>query len=119
MNGFAAEWIAAFNSLDLERVLSHYSEDIVLVSPVASERLGSTTGEVHGKKALREYFATSVHPGSPLQFSLRCCYVGMASVVLEYDRHDLRRGAEFMEFDEDGRIRRAVAHYTPSEPKDR
>ncbi|ARN83834.1 hypothetical protein B1812_19985 [Methylocystis bryophila] len=116
---FAAEWIAAFNALDLERVLSHYAEDIVLVSPVAIERLGRDDGEVRGKTALRAYFATGVYPGSPLKFSLRNCYRGVASVVLEYDRHDGRRGAEFMELDEDGLIKRVVAHYVSTGSKDR
>lgn len=119
MKAFAAEWIAAFNSLDLERVLSHYADDVVLVSPVVVERLGRASGEVRGKNALRDYFATGVYPGSPLKFALRHWYVGIASIVLEYERHDGRRGAEFMEFDGDGRIRRVIAHYANADPKDR
>lgn len=118
MKAFAAEWTAAFNALDLDRVLNHYSDDIVLVSPVAAERLGRPDGEVRGKSALRDYFAQGVYPGSPLKFTLRCCYPGVASIVLEYDRHDGRRGAEFMEFGGDGRIRRVFAHYTSAELKD-
>ena len=30
---FAAEWIAAWNSHDLETILSHYADDIVFRSP--------------------------------------------------------------------------------------
>ena len=29
----AEEWYAAWNSHDLERILSHYSDDVVFVSP--------------------------------------------------------------------------------------
>jgi hypothetical protein len=111
MEAFADEWIAAFNSHDLDRVLSHYADDIILVSPVAVERLGRSDGKVSGKDQLRDYFARGVYPGSPLKFTLRRCYRGVASVVLEYDRHDGRRGAEFMELDARNRVRRVVAHY--------
>jgi hypothetical protein len=111
MEAFADEWIAALNSNDLERVLSHYADDIVLVSPVAAERLGRADGTVSGKDQLRAYFASGVYPGSPLKFDLRRCYRGVASVVVEYDRHDGRRGAEFMELDTHNKVRRVVAHY--------
>ena len=30
---FAAEWIEAWNSHDLDRILSHYTDDFVMSSP--------------------------------------------------------------------------------------
>lgn len=36
---FAAEWIAAWNSHDLERILSHYAEDFEMASPLIIERM--------------------------------------------------------------------------------
>ncbi|MGD9656504.1 MAG: nuclear transport factor 2 family protein [Methylocystis sp.] len=110
-DAFAHEWVAAFNSHDLDRILSHYADDVVLVSPLAVERLGRANGEVRGKRELRDYLARSLQPGSLLRFSLRRCYRGVASIVLEYDRHDQRQGAEFMELDAEGRVRSVVAHY--------
>ena len=38
---FADEWIEAWNSHDLDRILSHYSDDAELLSPVAAARLGT------------------------------------------------------------------------------
>lgn len=32
----ASEWIQAWNSHNLDAILSHYAEDIVLVSPIAA-----------------------------------------------------------------------------------
>ncbi len=111
MEAFAAEWIAAFNAHDLDRILSHYADDVVLVSPIAVERLGVADGAVRGKAALRDYLARALGPGSRLKFTLRRCYAGVGSLVLDYERHDGRRGAEMMEFDRDGRVSRVVAHY--------
>jgi ketosteroid isomerase-like protein len=47
---FAQEWIEAWNSHDLERILDHYDDEVVLVSPVALSVLGN--GRVQGKAAL-------------------------------------------------------------------
>jgi hypothetical protein len=41
---FAAEWIAAWNSGDLERILSHYADDFEIRSPLIAERGFSPTG---------------------------------------------------------------------------
>jgi ketosteroid isomerase-like protein len=38
---FADEWIAAWNSHDLERVLSHYAPEIVFLSPIAQKLVGN------------------------------------------------------------------------------
>jgi len=36
----AQGWIAAWNSHDIDRILSHYSDSIALTSPLASRVLG-------------------------------------------------------------------------------
>ena len=48
VRAFAEEWIAAWNSHDLERILTHYEDDVELRSPVASKLLGGD-GRVRGK----------------------------------------------------------------------
>ena len=57
---FVKEWEAAWNSHDLDRVLSHYSEDVVFQSPYVVQRLGEPSGEVRGKEALRAYWASGL-----------------------------------------------------------
>ena len=47
---FADEWIAAWNSHDLERVLSHYAPEIVFLSPITQKLVGN--GRVVGIPAL-------------------------------------------------------------------
>lgn len=37
---FASEWIDAWNAHDLERILSHYDDEVVVISPVALRLLG-------------------------------------------------------------------------------
>jgi hypothetical protein len=48
---FAAEWIAAWNSHDLDRVLSHYADDFEMSSPYIAELAGEPSGKLKGKEA--------------------------------------------------------------------
>ena len=46
---FAAEWIAAWNSHDLERILSHYTEDFAMSSPGIVKLASEPSGTLKGK----------------------------------------------------------------------
>lgn len=109
---FAEEWIAAWNSHDLARILSHYSDDVVLTSPVAAKLLNSADGTVQGKQALQAYFKKAVETFPQLRFELIEVMWGVASVVLYYRNQKGTRTGEFMEFDSDGKVTRVVANYS-------
>ena len=108
---FAREWIEAWNSHDLSRVLSHYEEDVVLISPRARLVLGVADGAVRGKAALGDYMRAALVKVPDLSFTLKRVFAGVNSVVLEFSTNDGRHGAEFMDFGNTGRVARVVAHY--------
>lgn len=108
---FANEWIAAWNSHDLDAILVHYEEGVVLTSPVAAARLPDASGIVRGKAALRAYFEIGLRAFPELHFALRDVLIGMTSVVLYYVNHRGTLSAEFMEFGSSGKVSRVVAHY--------
>jgi ketosteroid isomerase-like protein len=54
---FAKEWISAWNSHDLDRILSHCVEDIEMSSPLIIERKIDPSGVLRGKAAIRAYWA--------------------------------------------------------------
>ncbi|HEX3485541.1 MAG TPA: nuclear transport factor 2 family protein [Micropepsaceae bacterium] len=108
---FARDWVEAWNSHDLTRILAHYDDDVVLVSPRAKSIIGAADGAVRGKAALRDYFATALKRMPDLTFSLDRVYSGVKSVVVEYHTKDGRHGAEFMDFGTSGHVTRVVAHY--------
>lgn len=109
---FAAEWIAAWNSHNLDAILSHYSPDVVLTSPAAAKILNDPSGTVRGKAALRNYFKLGLDAFPNLHFDLQDVMQGLSSVVLCYLNQKGTKTAEFMEFDEQGKIVRAVANYS-------
>ena len=108
---FATDWIEAWNSHDLARVLSHYEDDVILISPRAKLVLGVEDGAVRGKTALGDYMRAALKKIPDLKFTLDRVFSGVNSVVIEFHTSDWRHGAEFMDFGPHGHVFRVVAHY--------
>lgn len=109
---FAAEWISAWNARDLDRILAHYAENVVLTSPVAARVSGDPAGMVTGIEALRNYFAKGLDLFPELQFTLVDAMQGISSLVLYYKNQSGTHTGEFMEFNADGKVTRIVANYS-------
>lgn len=109
---FAFEWIAAWNSRDLEAILSHYDPNVVLISPVAAKILGDPSGIVSGIAALRNYFKKGLELFPELRFELFDVMFGLSSIILCYKNQKDTKSAEFMEFGKNGKVIRVVANYS-------
>ena len=109
---FAEAWIGAWNSHNLDAILSHYHEDVVLTSPVAAKLLEDPSGTVRRKTALRGYFARGLEAYPELRFELVDVLRGHSSMVLYYKNQKGTKTAEFMEFDDSGKVTRVVANYS-------
>lgn len=107
---FAAEWIAAWNSHDLAAILSHYAPGVVLTSPVAARLTGNAT--VTGLDGLSRYFARGLELFPNLSFALHDVFAGVSSLVLVYTNQSGTRTAEWMQFDETGKVIRVAAQYS-------
>jgi hypothetical protein len=109
---FADHWVGAWNSHDLDRILSHYTEDIVLISPIAAKLLDEPSGKVVGKAALKAYFAKGLAAYPNLAFELVDVMWGISSVVLYYVNQKGTKSGEFMELDGAGKVTKVVANYS-------
>ena len=109
---FAREWIAAWNSHDLDAIMSHYAPDVVLTSPVAARLLGDSSGRVAGKEALLAYFRRGLEVYPHLTFTLIDVMWGISSIVLYYTNQNNTRTGEFMELTPGGKVLRVAAHYS-------
>ncbi|MDA8231593.1 MAG: nuclear transport factor 2 family protein [Magnetospirillum sp.] len=107
---FAAEWIAAWNAHDLDRVLRHYAEDFEMASPIIVQVAGEPSGTLKGKAAVGAYWRKALRMIPNLRFDLLAVLVGVGSVTLYYNG---ARGpaAEVFHFGPDGKVVRAYAHY--------
>ena len=67
-NAFAKDWIDAWNSHSLERILSHYTDDFEMSSPLIVERMQEPSGVLRGKAAVRDYWAKGLAVVPPIKF---------------------------------------------------
>jgi hypothetical protein len=111
----AAEWIAAWNSHDLERILEHYEDDFEMRSPLIVQRRFAETGVLRGKAAIRPYWTAGLAATPPIQFELLGAYGGVNQVVIHYKSVGRRHVVEVLELDDAGRIVRGSAcHGAPA-----
>lgn len=111
LSDFAEEWIAAWNAHDLERVLSHYAEDIVFLSPMAALITGR--GRVEGKAALRAYWSEAFKRNPNLHFTLTRVYEGADALTIAYDNHRRQHVTETAVFNEAGEVVLSTGCYAP------
>jgi ketosteroid isomerase-like protein len=57
---FANEWVEAWNSHDLETVLSHYSDDFEMSSTFIIAFSPESSGTLRGKEAVGAYWAAAL-----------------------------------------------------------
>jgi len=107
---FAADWIDAWNTHDLDRILSHYTDDFEMSSPVIIKVAGEPSGTLQGKAAVGSYWAKALQLIPDLHFELITTLLGVDSITLYYQG---ARGlsAEVFHFNQDGKVTRAYAHY--------
>lgn len=109
VESFAAHWISAWNSHDIDAILSHYVDDVVFLSPVAAQRTGN--GRIHGREALRSYWSAGLTAQPELQFELDKVLVGFQTVTVLYRNHRNQSVAETFEFNDSGKVVSAYACY--------
>ena len=108
---FAQEWVEGWNSHDLERILTHYEDDVQLTSPVAMKILNGD-GTVRGKSALRDYFQRGLQACPNLKFDLVDVLWGTETIVVFYTNNVRgNKTAEVMLMSPEGKIRRVWANY--------
>jgi ketosteroid isomerase-like protein len=107
---FAEDWIASWNSHHLDRILSHYTEDLEMSSPMIVQLMGEPTGTLKGKTAIGDYWTRALTRIPDLNFELTEVLVGASSLVILY-RGPRGPSAEVFWFDAQNKVYMAAAHY--------
>jgi ketosteroid isomerase-like protein len=108
---FVDDWVAGWNTRDLEAVLAHFHDDAVFTSPLAAQLLPASDGVVRGKAALRAYWSEGLRRNLDLRFEIVGIYLGVDTVVVHYRN---QRGAlvnEVLMFGPDGLVTSGYATY--------
>lgn len=107
---FALEWVEAWNSHDLDKILVHYAPDFEMTSPIIKQLANEPSGTLKGKEAVRKYWSKALEINPNLHFELLNVFLGVDTVVLNYRGHR-GRSAEVFSFDTHGKVTKAYAHY--------
>lgn len=86
-SSFAHSWIEGWNQHDIEAVLSHYTDDFELASPLISSIAGEPSGVLQGKTDVRAYWQQGLAQIPNLHFELKEVLTGVDSITLYYRGH--------------------------------
>jgi ketosteroid isomerase-like protein len=108
------DWIAAWNSHDLERVLALYAEDFEMTSDKIQALGFDASGTLRGKDRVRAYWSKALQMITNLHFELIDTYVSPDSVVVFYQNERGSKICEYLRLDADGKIRQGSANHLVS-----
>ena len=108
---FAQEWVASWNSHDLDRVMSHYADDFEMTSPFIATLMQEATGTLKGKEKVRAYWAAALERLPDLTFELIDILISVDSITIYYNAVLGRRAAEVFFFDGNRKVKQSIAHY--------
>ena len=95
---FTEQWLAAWNSHDVESVLKRFHEDVVFTSPLAAELFPETAGLVRGKAELRRYWTRALERTPDLRFVVEGVYQGIDTLVIAYRNQGNKLVSEVLRF---------------------
>lgn len=111
-NKFAKEWISAWNSHNIDRILSHYANDIKITTPMIKLSLDIDYGSLKGIESVGDYWQKALLKMPNLNFELIEVTSGNNSIALYYKSVMNKKAIEVMFFNEAGKINKMIAHYT-------
>lgn len=101
---FAATWIADWNAHDLEKILSHYAEDVVFHSPKIALRTKGEKTHFTRREELRPYFSFAFQIRPHLHFNLLTICQDRQGLALIYQDETGATATELMELNEQGQV---------------
>jgi hypothetical protein len=108
---FANDWIESWNSHDIDRILSHYSEDIEITTPMIKVALDIETGTLDGKENVKNYWLTALRKVPDLRFELIDVTEGIDSIAIYYKAVMNKMATEVLFFNESGKVKKVIVHY--------
>ncbi|MGQ0685643.1 nuclear transport factor 2 family protein [Bradyrhizobium sp.] len=105
------QWIDAWNSHDLDRILALYADEAEMTSDRIPLLGLDPTGTLRGKDRLRTYWRKGLDLLPNLHFRLIDVYVSPDSLVVHYENERGARICEYLRLNADGRISQGSANH--------
>ena len=107
---FANEWIDSWNSHDITRILSHYSDEFEMSSPIIVQIAGEPSGTLKGKAAVGAYWSKALSLFPDLRFGLIATFIGVNSITLHF-KWEGGLSAEVFLFNPEMKVAKSYAHH--------
>ena len=105
------EWIARWNSRDLERVLALYADDFEMTSDKIQLLGFDLSGMLRGKDKVRAYWTKALTLVPDLHFELIDTYVSPDSLVVFYQNERGGKICEYLRLNAQGKILQGSANH--------
>ena len=110
---FAYSWIDAWNTHNLDEILSHYADDFVIETPMAAKLLPESGGSIKGKEAVRAYWKVGLERIPDLKFEIIDVLLGVHGLSIYYiNTATHKKSVELMCFNAEGKVNMAFVHYS-------
>jgi ketosteroid isomerase-like protein len=107
----AQEWLDAWNAHDPERVVAHFTDDVVVHSPLARQLRPESRGKLRGKDQVLSYYRDGLEAASGLRFSLVEVCTGVDDITIVYRNHRGVLVTEALTLRDDGLAREVRVSY--------
>ena len=110
---FANDWVKSWNSHDINGILSHYTNDFEIESPLAKQRFPESNGLICGKTKVEKYWRLGLEQNQNLEFEIIDVLCGVTTISIYYlSKSTNRNVVEMMTFNEDLKVVKATVNYS-------
>ena len=105
------DWIDAWNSRDLDRILGHYADAVVFEANTVVHRWNRPDGTLRGIEELREHFRMGLELAPAIHFELEEVFSAPSGYAALYQRDNGNRVLDVVELDSEGKAKQVKAYY--------
>ena len=91
------EWMEAWNSRDLDRIMEHYASSVEFEANTVVRRWNRPDGRLHGANELREHFRIGLELAPKLHFELEEIFLSPSGYAVLYRRDNGNRVLDVVE----------------------
>jgi len=105
------DWIEAWNTHDLERIMHHYADDVEFTAQTVIARWGKADGKLKGKEELRMHFSKGLTLAPDIYFTVEEILWAPNGYAVLYYRENGNRVLDAVQLNEDGLADKVTAYY--------
>jgi hypothetical protein len=112
LRAIVEDWIEAWNAHDLDRIMSHYADDVEFEANTVVKRWNKPDGKLRGINELREHFKLGLSLAPQIHFTFEQFFSVPSGYAVLYRRDNGNQVMDVVELNEAGKARRVKAFYS-------